>query len=224
MTIKSRATDDSGNIETPGPGVNVTVNCPCSLFGSNYTPSITSANDPSAYELGMKFQSTRSRAGWPACASTRARATTGRIPARSGRPPAPCSLPAPSRTRRASGWQTMTFANPVQISANTTYVVSYYDPAGPLRLRSGLVRLAAQYAAAHGAEGDYMATGGGNGVFNTGGPGFPTSTFSGSSYARRRDLRHDPAGQPPAVTVSRRPRVVRGSGVGRADGDVLRSR
>src|SRR2546423_2282320 len=29
-----------------------------------------------------------------------------------------------------SGWQTMTFTNPVQISANTTYVVSYFDPNG----------------------------------------------------------------------------------------------
>ncbi len=34
VTIKSRATDDSGNIETPGAGVNVTVNCPCGLFGN----------------------------------------------------------------------------------------------------------------------------------------------------------------------------------------------
>ena len=41
VTIESRATDDSGNIETPGPGVSVTVNCPCGLFGSNYTPSTT---------------------------------------------------------------------------------------------------------------------------------------------------------------------------------------
>ena len=30
----------------------------------------------------------------------------------------------------ASGWQTLKFTNPVQISANTTYVVSYYDPDG----------------------------------------------------------------------------------------------
>ena len=47
VTIMSRATDDSGNIETPGSGVTVTVNCPCSLFGSNYMPSTTSASDSS---------------------------------------------------------------------------------------------------------------------------------------------------------------------------------
>ena len=58
VTIMSRATDDDGNMETPGPGVSVTVNCPCSLFGNNYTPAVTSANDSTAYELGVKFQST----------------------------------------------------------------------------------------------------------------------------------------------------------------------
>ena len=64
VTIESRATDDSGNTETPGPGVNVTINCPCGLFGNNYTPAATSANDSASYELGTKFQSTV--AGWVA--------------------------------------------------------------------------------------------------------------------------------------------------------------
>ena len=60
----SRATDDDGNTEKPGPGVTVTVNCPCGIFGNNYTPSTPSTNDPGAYELGMKFQSSVS--GWVA--------------------------------------------------------------------------------------------------------------------------------------------------------------
>ena len=64
VTILSRATDDDGNMETPGAGVKVTVNCPCSIFGANYTPSTTSASDTGAYELGMKFQS--NVAGWVA--------------------------------------------------------------------------------------------------------------------------------------------------------------
>ena len=38
-TIKSRAVDDSGNLETPGPGVTVNVNCPCSIWGTNVTPA-----------------------------------------------------------------------------------------------------------------------------------------------------------------------------------------
>ena len=29
-----------------------------------------------------------------------------------------------------SGWQTLTFSSPVAVTANTTYVVSYFDPTG----------------------------------------------------------------------------------------------
>ena len=38
MTIETRATNDSGYIETPSDGVNVTVNCPCGLYSQTYTP------------------------------------------------------------------------------------------------------------------------------------------------------------------------------------------
>ena len=37
-TIESRAVDDSGNLEKPGPGITVNVNCPCSIWGTNVTP------------------------------------------------------------------------------------------------------------------------------------------------------------------------------------------
>ena len=35
-TIKVRATDDSGNTETPGAGVNVDITCPCSIWGTSF--------------------------------------------------------------------------------------------------------------------------------------------------------------------------------------------
>ena len=37
-TIESRAVDDSGNLEKPGPGITVNVNCPCSIWGTGATP------------------------------------------------------------------------------------------------------------------------------------------------------------------------------------------
>ena len=131
VTIMSRATDDDGNTEKPGPGVSVTVNCPCGLFGSNYVPSTTSTNDPTAYELGMKFQS--SAAGWVAGVrfykgSGNSGTHTGSLWNSSGTLLATGTF----TNETASGWQSMTFANPVQISANTTYIVSYYDPDGLL--------------------------------------------------------------------------------------------
>ena len=181
VTIKSRATDDSGNTETPGSGVDATVNCPCSLFGNNYTPAVTSDTDTGVYELGMKFRS--SVPGW--VTGVRFYKGTGNGGTHTG------SLWSSSGTllatgmftnETATGWQTMLFANPVQISADTTYVVSYYDPQGHYAFEQNLFDWPLKTPPLTGLKADYLGAGGGNGVFNAGGPGFPTSAFTGSSY------------------------------------------
>ena len=65
MTIKSRAIDDSGNIETSPASITVIVGagpvlptCPCSLWNNATTPTIAEENDNDAIEVGVKFQST----------------------------------------------------------------------------------------------------------------------------------------------------------------------
>ena len=129
VTIKSRAADDSGNTETPGPGVNVTVSCPCSFFGNTYTPYITSDTDSGSYELGMKFQSTVP--GWVAGVRFYKGAGNGGTHTGSLWTSSGTLLATGTFTNEtASGWQTLIFASPIQISANATYVVSYYDPEG----------------------------------------------------------------------------------------------
>jgi hypothetical protein len=58
-TVKSRATDDSGNIETPGAGVSVTVNgatCPCSVWTPSALPAVADGGDSSVTELGLRFR------------------------------------------------------------------------------------------------------------------------------------------------------------------------
>ena len=198
-TIESRATDDSGNIETPGPGVNVTVNCPCGLFGSNYTPSTTSANDSSAYELGMKFQS--SVAGWVSGVQFYKGAGNGGTHTGSLWTSSGTLLATGTFTNEsASGWQTMTFANPIQISANTTYVVSYYDPQGHYAYDLDLFDWTLSTPPLTALKASYINPGGGNGVFNNGGPGFPTSTFKGTSYAVDVIFDTTQPVTPPAVT------------------------
>jgi hypothetical protein len=198
-TIMSRATDDSGNTETPGPGVSVTVNCPCGLFGANYTSSTISASDAAAYELGMKWQS--AVPGWVAGVrfykgSGNNGTHTGSLWTTSG------SLLATGTftNETASGWQTMTFANPVQINANTTYVVSYYDPDGHYALDQDLFDWPLSKPPLTAPKANYVQAGGGNGVFHAGGPGFPTVMSGGSSYAV--DVIFDttqPPGAPPAI-------------------------
>src|SRR5215471_7077781 len=182
VTLKSRATDDSGNIETPAQGVGVTVNCPCGLFGANYVPYIQSDTDTGADELGMKFQS--SMGGW--AAGVRFYKGTGNGGTHTG------SLWSSSGTllatgqftnETASGWQTMLFANPVQISASTTYVVSYYDPQGHYSVDEERFASPLNTPPLTAVKANYMQAGGGNGVFNAGGPGFPTQMNDSWSFS-----------------------------------------
>jgi methionine-rich copper-binding protein CopC len=199
VTIRSRATDDSGNTETLGTGASVTVNCPCGVFGTSYTPFITSDTDSAPYELGMKFSS--SVPGW--VAGVRFYKGTGNGGTHTG------SLWTTSGTllaagqfynETASGWQTMLFASPVQISANTTYVVSYYDPQGHYSVDEELFASQVRTPPLTAVKADYTTAGGGNGVFKPGGSGFPTQTNDSWSYSV--DVIFDTSQPPshPAVT------------------------
>jgi methionine-rich copper-binding protein CopC len=182
VTLESRATDDDGNMGTPGPGVSVTVDCPCGIFGAGHTPYTTSANDSGAYELGMKFQSTVS--GWVDGVrfykgSGNGGTHTGSLWTSSG-----TLLETGTFTNEtASGWQTLIFANPVQISANTTYVVSYYDPEGHYSVDEEYFAQQVNTPPLIGVKANYLTAGGGNGVFNPGGPGFPTQMNDSWSYS-----------------------------------------
>ena len=205
VTVETRATDDSGNIETPSVGVNVTVNCPCGLYSQSYTPSVTAENDPTPLELGVKFQPTVN--GW--VAGVRFYKGAGNNGTHTG------SLWSAKGTLLAtgtftnetvSGWQTLNFASPVQISANTTYVAGYYDPDGYYAADlqqfyptvTGGIDMSPLYSPP--LAGIRSSNSTGNGLFNSGGPGFPTSSFQGSSYGV--DVIFDtaqPPGAPPAV-------------------------
>jgi hypothetical protein len=199
VTIKSRATDDSLNTGTPGPGITVNLQCPCGLFGANYTPTTTSTADSSAYELGMKFQATEP--GW--VVGVRFYKGTGNNGTHTG------SLWTASGTllatgtftnETASGWQTLAFTNPILISANTTYVVSYYDPDGNYASDLDEFDWQLNTPPLMGLKSNYMSSTGGNGVYNPGGPGFPTHSFAGTSYGV--DVIFDstqPKGAPPSV-------------------------
>ncbi|HEY1624410.1 MAG TPA: DUF4082 domain-containing protein [Streptosporangiaceae bacterium] len=202
VTIMSRATDDSLNTEKPGPGVSVTVGCPCGLFGANYTPATTSTEDTTPYELGVKFQATVP--GW--VVGVRFYKGAGNNGTHTG------SLWTASGTllatgtftsETASGWQTLDFANAIEISANTTYVVSYYDPDGDYASDLDEFDWQLNTPPLIAPASDYMSSTAGNGVYNSGGPGFPTHSYAGTSYGV--DVVFDssqPKGAPPSVVSS----------------------
>ncbi len=128
-TIKSRAVDDSANLETPSAGVTVKVECPCSIWGAAVTPPTPDSGDPSSLELGMKFTSdvfgtVNGVRFYKSAANTGTH--IGSLWTESGTLLASATFTGET----ASGWQQVNFSTPVQISPHTTYVVSYLAPNG----------------------------------------------------------------------------------------------
>jgi hypothetical protein len=151
--------------------------CPCTLYPSDRVPAVTAANDSSALELGVRFQpsvdgfvtgvrfykgagntGTHVGALWTAGGALLTNATfTG---------------------ESSTGWQQVTFAAPVAVTAGTTYIASYTAPVGHYAADNG------QFASAWtngvlSAPADGSATA--NGVY--GNPGhFPSSSFQSTGY------------------------------------------
>ena len=118
-------------IPTPTPQT-----CPCGLWNTNTTPNAESASDSESVELGVKFQS--DVAGFISGirfykGSTNTGRHIGNLWTNTG------SLLARETftNETPSGWQQVTFATPVPIAANTTYVASYFAPAGNYATNAG---------------------------------------------------------------------------------------
>ena len=153
--------------------------CPCTIFPTTATPATPAAADSSSIEVGVKFRS--SQQGF--VTGIRFFKGTGNTGTHVG------SLWTSTGTRLASatfgaetatGWQEVTFSSPVPISADTTYVASYYAPAGRYALDNSFFTTATVRspltALASGSDGP-------NGVYRYGsGGGFPTSSFQSSNY------------------------------------------
>src|SRR5262249_39445114 len=135
VTIKSRAVDDSGNLEIPSAGVTVSVGgsgspCTtnCTIWPSTATPVGVDGGPDSPVEIGVKF--TADVAGTITGirfykASTNTGTHVGNLWTSTGTNLASATF----TSETASGWQQVNFA-PVAITANTVYVASYHANAG----------------------------------------------------------------------------------------------
>src|SRR5262245_16572983 len=186
VTIKSRAVDDSGNQQDPPVEITVTVvepttTCPCSIWGSGAAPANPLTNDGDAVELGLKFRSDRDGfitgvrfyKGGAANGGTH----VGNLWTIGGTPLGSVTF----SNETASGWQQALFQTPIQITANTTYVVSYFAPLGHYAATPGQFASSGFHAPPLHALQDGVA--GANGVFlYTSMGGFPTQTFNSTNY------------------------------------------
>jgi hypothetical protein len=186
VTIKSRAADDSANLETPSAGVTITV--PASSGASSFSiwsPSTVPAGadpDTTTVEVGVKFRATASGSisgirFYKFAANTGVH--IGSLWSSTGTQLATATFAGET----ASGWQQVNFASPVAISTNTTYVASYHMNVG----RYGVTD--AYFAAGGVTNGPLQALAngvdGGNGVYRyntTNTSIFPNQTFQSQNY------------------------------------------
>ncbi len=154
--------------------------CPCSLWNGTATPSNTNTSDTKSVEVGTRFES--AVAGWVTGVrfykGTKNTGThTGSLWSNSGALLATGTFTGES----ASGWQTLTFATPVQISANTPYIASYHAPVGYYSSNGSYFTSA---VTSYPLTALQSVTGAGNGLYlyESGSTLPPTNSFNATNY------------------------------------------
>ncbi len=181
---QARSADSLGALGTSGDLIFTTLAagtsaCPCTIWSSPITPAIVSDADTSAVELGVKFTSDvngyitgiRFYKG-----SLNTGTHTGSLWSSSGTLLATATFSGET----ASGWQQVNFSTAVAITANTTYVASYYTTVGHYSNDRQYFATSSfdnppLHALASGASGNGVY------VYGTGGV-FPNSSYNQTNY------------------------------------------
>jgi Domain of unknown function (DUF4082)/IPT/TIG domain/Glycosyl hydrolases family 16 len=152
--------------------------CPCSLWSEAIVPAVAAYPDNQAIEVGVKFRA--DVAGYITGlrfykGTTNTGTHTGHLWTANGTQLVSVTF----ANETAAGWQQVSFASPVAIAANATYVASYHTPSGHYAVDQGYFTAAftngpLQALASGGA--------GGNGVYVYGASAFPSQSFQASNY------------------------------------------
>jgi hypothetical protein len=163
-----------------GVALSSSANALTSLLPTNVTPKTVDSGDGNASELGMKFKSDTSGT-ITALRFYKAKGNTGTHVGHIWSISGTLLGSATFTNETASGWQTVTFANPVAITANTVYVAAYFAPKGHYSENTGYFSSAVNNAPLHALA---NGTSGANGVYrHTTSGAFPsTSTFLSTNF------------------------------------------
>ncbi|QWF79789.1 DUF4082 domain-containing protein [Amycolatopsis sp. CA-230715] len=179
-SLKVRAVDDSANLSTPTETTKTVSarTCPCGIWTNADVPGTPDLADGGSLELGVKWRSNsagyvRGVKFYKGAGNTGTH--TGTLWSTAGQQLATGTFTGET----ATGWQTLTFPQPVAVAANTTYVVSYFSPTGHYAADSEYFSRKSAYLEP--LTGLQTGTDGGNGVFR-GGAGFPTQTSTDTNY------------------------------------------
>jgi hypothetical protein len=184
VTIRSRGYDDTGNMETPSPGVAINVSatrtCPCSLWASTVVPPAPiDDGDSASVELGMKFR-TETSGYITGVRFYKGSANVGNHIGNLWTSSGTLLASAAFSGETASGWQQVNFSSAVPVSANTTYVVSYFAPNGHYTGTDPYFTTALDNPPLHGLR---DGVDGANGIYvYSGSSAFPNQTFNSENY------------------------------------------
>ena len=150
-----------------------------SLWDDTFIPTILSDSDTNAVELGVKFQSDVD-GSITALRFYKSSANTGTHTGHLWTSAGTLLASVTFTNETTSGWQEMSLATPVAISAGTTYIASYHAPAGRYSADS------AYFTAAYDnppLTAPSSGSSGGNGVYRYGAAGgFPNQTWNATNY------------------------------------------
>lgn len=152
-----------------------------SIWSSSTVPGTANVTDTGSVELGLKFRSNVS--GFvTGVRFYKGSLNTGTHVANLWSSTGTLLATATFTNETASGWQQVNFSSPVAITANTTYVVSYFAPVGRYAFdRSYFATTGVTNGTLHALADNEDP--GGNGVFKYGSStGFPTQTFNAANY------------------------------------------
>ncbi len=155
------------------------VNCPCSLWSSAVVPTTPSFSDPAGVEVGVKFQADRN--GYvTGIRFYKGAANTGTHVGSLWTAAGALMSTVTFTTETATGWQQAVFGQPVAVTANTTYVASYYAPVGRYGFDSGYFAVALDNpplrALANGTSANGLY------IYSAAPTTFPTQSGSGANY------------------------------------------
>ncbi|AWN46780.1 Mo-co oxidoreductase dimerization domain protein [Methylobacterium terrae] len=174
--IRSRATDDSVNMESPSAGRTLTVTAPTAqtLFPGSAKPQVVNTVDTDPVELGVQFQSSTAGtiSGIRFYKGSQDMGThTGTLWSSTGQKLATTTF----TNETTDGWQTATFSTPVTITPGTTYTASYHTDRGHYSSSVG-------YFSTPLTSGSLTASTN-NGVFTYASTSaFPTQTFQNTNF------------------------------------------
>lgn len=178
----SGAKDAAGNVMSAAYVWNFSTagieNCPCTLYPSDRVPAVTSVNDTSELELGVRIKPTANGL-ITGVRFYKGAGNTGSHVASLWTASGSLITSAAFLTESESGWQQVTFGSPVAVMAGSTYVASYSAPTGHYAADSG--QLSTSWA-----NGPLTApasvAGAGNGVYATTVGRFPSASYNATGY------------------------------------------